>query len=440
MNYRHIVLLLLLASIFGCSKNDTDKPQPNTPLISAMFPLTGPKFTTVTLTGLNFGNDTSVVAVFMNGKRMNLQSVSPSTITFIVPPRTGSGLVSLTVNGQSVSGPFFSYQFTITVSTFSGLPGTSGFMDGAAATALFNRPLGLEIDALENLYVADELNHRIRRISSSGDVVTFAGSGISGHMDGQPGTARFQNPSDVTIDHINGNLFVADKMNHCIRKITPTGIVSTVAGVPGSAGYVDAPGQSARLNLPTGIALEGEMPNIYIADQGNHCIRKLDPFEVLSTFAGSQNDGQGDGTGTGARFTSPVDIVWDSAGFLYVTDMVNQNVRRISKSTAAVVTIAGSGATGFVNGPGAIAEFDSPSGIVSVLGKIRLCDGNNHSIRSISPSKQVTTLTGTGVAGFVNGDAAIAQFNNPGGMVQTRDGDLFIADTDNHCIRKITID
>ncbi len=434
------LLTLPVILITGCRKDDHNDPAAGAPVISSMVPAMGPKGTLVTLTGSGFGTDTSAVAVFINAKRMLVTTVAPDKIEFIPGPRTGSGLVSLVVNGNAVSGPWFEYIYTVHVTTFSGQPGVSGFANGAATDVRYNKPRGLALDVQGNLYVADEQNHRIRRVSPVGDAITFAGNGIAGHNDGPPLSASFNAPADVEIDEINGHVYVADRLNHCIRRLTLAGDVTTVAGIPGTPGYVDAPGLSARLNEPSGIALEGELVNIYISDAVNHCIRKLDPFEVLTTFAGSNVPGQQDGAGTSAKFNSPNFIDWDSSGFLIVSDPLNQNIRRINKTSLMVSTIGGTGVAGYADGPGALSQFNNPSGVSAVNGTVAICDAQNNRIRLISPSKKVTTLAGDGLAAFLDGAGPWSRFNSPAGIVRTRDGDYFVADSENHCIRKLVVD
>jgi hypothetical protein len=291
-----------------------------------------------------------------------------------------------------------------------------------------------------NLYVADELNHAVRRIATDGSVSTFAGNGMPGHAEGSGNIARFDHPHDVDYDITGNNFYVADKLNHCIRRITYTGLVSTVAGVPGAGGYVDGAGPLARLRFPTGLALEGELVNLYIADAGNHCIRKLEFNGIMSTFAGTNIPGQGDATGTGARFGAPYDVAYDTTGFLYVCDTLNNNIRKISKSDASVTTVAGSGVKGWADGSGVNAAFNAPEALASRYGQVLICDRGNHRIRMIDKSGNVTTVAGNGTPFYQNGSGTNTGFFSPGGIVRTPEGDYFISDTFNHCIRKIILD
>ncbi len=432
-------ILLGVSGITGCRK-DKLSTTINPPVITGMLPISGPKGTVVTLTGINFSSILSEVGVYVNGKYADVIEATLTTIKFIVPPRAGTGQVLVVIDGSGGAGPEFNFIYTITVSNFSGTSTIPGLINGAPNTARFNAPAGLAIDQNDNLYVADALNHCIRKITPSGNVSTFAGNGIAGYQDGSSATARFNEPVDIAYDEINGNFYVADKENHCIRKINLAGDVFTVAGLPGIAGYVDAPGLSARLNSPVGIAVEGEQVNVYIADAGNHCIRKLDDVGVMTTFAGSAATGSQDGVGGAAKFNSPFDITWDTTGFLYVTDIVNNNIRRITKSTQEVFTAAGTGIPGYQDGIPTQALFNSPAGIISENNTSILCDALNNRVRMISYGDIVSTLAGDGGAGFLNGNGAAAKFDKPGGIIRDAYGDYFITDTGNNSVRKINVE
>ncbi len=433
-------LFILLSFAITACKDDADDNTPAIkPIIASASPLTGIKGTEVTIMGSNFSNDPLKVAVRINGKSTLLTFASETMLKFIVPAKTGTGNIVVVANGASSTGPVFNFIYTVSVSTYVGFSGTSGHVDGDVSVAKFNYPRGLAIDAQDNIYVADELNHCIRRISSGGTVITFAGSGIAGHADGDPGLAKFKNPYDVAVDEINGSYYVADKGNHCIRAMSLAGYVTTYAGVPATIGYVDAPGASARFNNPTSIAVEGELANIYVTDAGNHCVRKIDFTNVVTTFAGSNIQGQLDGNGTAARFNYPMGITLDSAGFLYLSDKDNHNIRRISLG-GTVITVAGTGAAGWIDGAGSVAQFNNPAGVYAEKGNLFVCDFSNHLIRNVSPGKLVSTIAGDGTIGFGDGSGETAKFKFPFDMVINSEGDYFVSDAGNHSIRKIVID
>lgn len=434
------LLMMLLFFLVSACKDDKDDSTPAVkPIITSASPLTGIKGTEVTIMGSNFSNDPLKVSVRINGKSALITFVSESMLKFIVPAKAGTGNIVVVANGQGTTGPVFNFIYTVSVSTYVGFSGTSGYVDGDVSVARFNYPRGMAIDAQDNIYVADELNHCIRRISSGGTVVTFAGSGISGHADGDPSLAKFKNPYDVAVDEINGYYYVADKGNHCIRTMSLSGYVTTLAGIPSTIGYVDAPGAAARFNNPTSIAVEGELANIYVTDAGNHCVRKIDFTNVVTTFAGTNVLGQLDGNGTAARFSYPMGITLDSAGFLYLTDKDNHNVRRISLG-GTVITVAGTGVAGWVDGQGTIAQFDSPTGVIAEKGNLFVCDFFNNRIRNVSPGKLVSTIAGDGTIGFGDGPGDQAKFKFPADMVVNSEGDYFVSDAGNHSIRKIVID
>jgi len=430
--------LLISTYNTGCKKDNTDISSGTNPLITGMQPLSGTKGTIVTVTGTNFSNDISNVSVYVNGKYAEVTSATLSEVQFIIPAKAGTGMVSVLVNGNGATGPVFNFIYTVTVYLFSGFSLQPGSADGGPANATFNAPLGIAIDQNDNLYIADELNHCIRKVTPLGNVSTFSGNGVAGHQDGSAAAARFNFPTDIAYDAINGYFYVADKGNHCIRKINIAGDVFTVAGIPGIAGYVDAPGLSARLNTPSGVAVKGELAAVFIADQGNHCIRKLDDVGVLTTYAGSSMPGQQDGVQGAAKFSAPADITWDTAGYLYVTDIVNHNVRRINQNQQ-VYTVGGSGVAGFQDGAAALSEFNNPIGVIAQNNEAIVCDVLNQRLRSINTGN-VVSLAGDGTAAFADGTGTQAKFNKPGGIVRNSIGDYFITDTGNNAIRRMTID
>ena len=216
------------------------------------------------------------------------------------------------------------------VSTLAGSAGSSGSADGTGADARFDRPRGVAVDSQDNVYVADEDNHTIRKITSSGVVTTLAGSaGSSGSTDGTGVVARFYEPRDVAVDS-QGNVYVADRRNQTIRKVTPAGVVTTIAGSVGNSGNTDGTGADAKFSYPTGVAADSQ-GNVYVADCYNHTIRKVTPAGVVTTIAGSAgSSGSTDGTGTDARFYWPYGVAVDSASNVYVADEYNHTIRKIT--------------------------------------------------------------------------------------------------------------
>ncbi len=317
----------------------------------------------------------------------------------------------------------------VSISTIAGA-GTLGSMNGKGILTQFNSPRGIAVDSSGNVYVADEDNHRIRKISFTGVVTTFAGS-TQGDMDGTGTSAQFHDPISIAID-TSGNIYVADKNNHRIRKISSMGVVTTFAG--STQGDMDGTGTSARFDSPRGIAIDAS-GNIYVADANNHRIRKISSMGVVTTFAGS-TQGDMDGTDTSAKFDSPHGIAIDTSGNIYVADKNNHRIRKIS-STGVVTTFAGS-TQGDMDGTGTSAQFNSPRGIaIDVNGNIYVADANNHRIRKITSMGVVTILAGS-TKGYIDGTGISAQFDSPRDIAIDTSGNIYVADKNNQRIRKIT--
>ncbi len=290
---------------------------------------------------------------------------------------------------------------TWVVSTVAGMPGHDGSTDGAGTAARFNYPQGVAVDGAGNIYVADSFNYTIRKITPSGEVSTLAGQGGSpghnghaGSVDGTGSAARFDDPRGVAVDGA-GNVYVADAGNHTIRKITPAGEVSTLAGTARQTGSVDGTGAAARFHAPVGVAVDG-LGNVYVADAYNETIRKVTPTGTVSTLAGmALQRGSADGVGATARFNEPSGVAVDGAGNVYVAD------------------------TG--------------------VSYIDLVDGNNFTVRKITPAGEVSTLAGTAQeGGAVDATGSAARFDDPRGVAVDGLGNVYVADTGSATIRKIT--
>lgn len=325
--------------------------------------------------------------------------------------------------------------------TLAGKVGTSGTNDGTGNTARFCCPMGVAIDSKGNLYVADKENSTIRKVTPKGEVTTLAGlAGCSGTNDGLSSAARFSYPSGVAVDR-TGNVYVADSGNNTIRKITPEGQVTTLAGSAGAYGDADGTGDIARFNGPWDLAVD-ESGNVYVADVANFTIRKLTAAGVVTTLAGKAGeDGNADGTGSTARFNAPSGVALDSAGTVYVADSWNNTIRKIDPAIGMVSTLAGLG--GFTNygsmdGIGNGARFFSPSNVaLDSAGNVYVTDGSNFTIRKITPAGMVTTLGGkVRSPGTNDGVGIVARFDHPCGVAVDSAGNIYIADMWNHIIRK----
>lgn len=377
------------------------------------------------------------------------------------------------------------------VTTLAGLAGVAGSADGQGSAARFSRPWAVATDRDGNIYVSDSENYTIRKISPSGMVVTLAGvAHTSGLIDGPLGTGRFGGGAMGLTTDSGGNIYVTDPAVNAIRKITPAGFLTTLAKLdrspvsvaPGAGGTIyvtvqddnsvfkitasgavttlagapvsgsaDGTGSAARFSRPQGLAADAG-GNVYVADVNNSTIRKITPEGVVTTLAGQAGTyDYADGTGSNSRFESPYGVAADSSGNVFVADTYNHSIRKITPA-GVVTTLAGSGLrretgapqyyglAGSADGLADLARFWYPEGIaIDSSGTLYVADTNNQTIRKISPAGLVSTLAGmAGVEGSADGIGSAARFQYPLGICLDAGGNVYVADTDNQTIRKIT--
>jgi len=324
------------------------------------------------------------------------------------------------------------------VSTLAGTAGSSGSAVGAGSAARFNSPADVAVDSSGSVYVADTDNDTVRMITPAGVVTTLAGqAGVSGSNDGS-GSALFNHPAGIAVDGA-GNAYVADTNNNTIRKLViASGAVTTLAGQPGIAGSADGSGTAASFNGPSGIAVDTAL-NLYVADTLNHTIRKITTAGVVTTIAGAAGlSGTVDATGSAARFHGPQGLVLDASGNLFIADTNNNAIRKLVASTGVVTTVTGlTGSIGSADGPSSQAQFHFPSGIgIDAAGNLYVADTDNHTLRKIALSGAVSTLAGlAGTSGSADGTGTAARFDFPTGVALNNAGNVYLADTNNHTIR-----
>lgn len=318
---------------------------------------------------------------------------------------------------------------TADITTFAGNPSPTP-LDGTGTAAQFNYPSGMAINSTGDLYVADQAT--VRKITSAGVVTSpfgIVGFSLKGLvMDG------------------DGNIYVSDWSANVIRKIDAEGHPSVYAGISGTAGLTNGQGSIATFNTPYGLARDSS-GNIYVADRGNHAIRKIDTTGAVTTLAGNASGtaGYSDGNGGNASFNYPTGVAVDSHGNVIVADSHNQVIRRITPS-GDVSTIAGTANAPPLaiptdgDGIGAAARFNIPLGVaVDSADNIYVADTSNNMIRRITPAGMVITLAGNGSSNTTNGSGYAARFWEPTAIAVGTGGIFYIADSSNHTIRKMTI-
>lgn len=379
------------------------------------------------------GACSATVGYLAGGASLSLTGVAPGCdgVSVVVTVANSFGTVASSAAGLSAAGSGWQ------VSTLAGQPGVSGYADGPGETAKFTGVYGVSVDAAGNVYVADSL--RIRKVSPAGVVSTLAGSGSIGSSDGLGTAASFYYPSGVALNAA-GEVYVADNYNHRIRKISPDGLVTTFAG-SGAFALVDGTGSAASFYGPEGGLAVDSAGNVYVADFT--AVRKITPTAVVTTVAGSKTKGYLDGTGPAAQFTDLRGICVDAAGNVYVTDTLSflgPSVIRKITATGVVTTLAGSPTTaGHADGLGTAASFHAPAGLVAdAAGRLYVADSANGMIRMVTPAGLVSTVAGSTSEGHADGPGATAKFAGPFGMAMDSTGNLYVGEANNFDLRKLT--
>jgi sugar lactone lactonase YvrE len=330
------------------------------------------------------------------------------------------------------------------VSPFAGSTGTPGSGNGSGAGASFNGPSAIASDSAGNLFVADTQNSIIRKITPLGAVSTFAGTaGVVGHADNTGAAASFDHPAGIAVDSA-GTIYVADSGNRIIRKITPGGVVSTLAGTAGVYGHVDDTGPAASFAYPQGLTVDAS-GTVYVADTFNNTIRKITAAGVVSTLAGTTGVSGATNTSSGvsATFNNPTSLVLDPAsGNLFVTDSLSQLIRVVSTTSGSVTTFAGGvGIQGRADGGTTDSRFWKPVAIaMGASGTFYVAEAGNRSIRKfVQSTGAVTTQAGSPtLTGTVDGTGSAASFRNPVGIaVDPTTGNVFVVDASDHIVRKL---
>ncbi|HCN79432.1 MAG TPA: hypothetical protein DIT13_19895, partial [Verrucomicrobiales bacterium] len=360
----------------------------------------------------------------------------------------GSALITVTVSDGALSAqdtftvtvnsvndaPSFTISLPggsdLAVSTLAGSPGLSGSTDGTGSAARFNNPWGgVSADDAGNVYVADQANHIIRKITPGGVVTTIAGSaGLTGSANGTGAAARFNYPNAVVVDPAGTELFVVDLVNNTIRRVDlADNSVTTFAGTAGLAGASNGTGAAARFNYPIGIARDSD-GNLYVTESNNNTLRKITPGAVVTTLA--------------SFFNNPYHPAVDSAGNVYVPQPNRHTIIKVTPAGVKSVFAGTDGSSGAADGTGAAARFNIPTGVaVDSDDNVYVADYNNHTLRMITPAAEVTTVAGVaGAAGSTNGAASVARFNKPLSLSFDGAGDLYLADSASFTVRKLSAD
>lgn len=438
-----LVLAISLVVNGACDRTDSSYIASVTDvLVSSIYPSSGLSQDIIVIIGRNFSSIKTENVVEFNGLRAVVLEASPNRLEVIVPEGVTSGNISLRVGAQTADGPNFTVipqESNYIVSTVAGAA-TFGFVDGNGFEARFRNPDGILIDLNGDVIITDRTNHSIRRMTPAGMVSTAAGTGTAGYANGIPG--QFNTPWQCAMD-ASGNIIVIEKDGGRIRKIAVDGTVSLIAGT-GSLGHTDGSVSVARFNHALDGIVDSE-GNIFVADRNNRRIRKVTPGPGGDWATGTVSTIAGNGT-TSGTVVWPLSIAVDGADNLFVSD--SRTIRMITKAGEISTIVGLQGSNEFSDGePG--QPLTARLGDVFGLnfdndGNIIFADATYHRIRKITPGAEndwtkatVTTIAGNGTAGRMDGLGYAATFNQPYDVAMDANGDMYVADNINHSIRKI---
>lgn len=404
------------------------------PTILSFTPPTGNSQTNVTILGNNFSSTPTDNTVTLAGIPAQVVQATETTLVVKIAPEQIPNFSGAVTNVVSVSTSLGStnsagnFTWDAEVSAIAGQANTQGVTDGIGTAARFRFPTDTIVTPTGIIYVGDQNNHCVRKITADGNVATLAGlCNNSGNSTGTGNTARFNQAFRLALDD-TGNIYLSDRTNHCIRKITPVGVVTTFAGIcgnPGSFNDATTPTNST-LNQPSGITFD-RFGNLFIAEDGNDGIRKIDGT------TGETTNYVSNGT-----FNNPDGIVFDSAGNLFVADQLNHKIRKVTP-IGVVSDFVGNGTASSVDGVGTGATINQPDDLdIDAQDNIYVAEITGRKIRKITPAGVTSTIAGTGVQSNINGPAASATFDNPAGITLDPNSlSLYVADFQGHQIRKI---
>ena len=426
---RHLTVFSFLVALFLCIGFPTDGFGQS---VTEIVPKRAPHGARVMIVGNGLDASSLSVHFAVAGGGFGAAPVVGRTATFIevsVPPSAVTGAVRVSSGNSTIA----TFEFTLAATPASAKVMTLAASD--KAHDVFKEPSGNFVFVPSGAtYVADRKHHQVKLVRPDGSVVVTAGTGKAGFVDGPALQAQFADPRAVTIDETRNVLYIADTQNHVIRRMTLDGsFVATFAG-SGRPEDRDGSGAQAGFKQPSGLAIDAD-GNVYVADTGNDKIKKVTPEGHVTTIAGAGRPGFGDGQALTALFKGPAGVAVHASGVVYIADTQNHVIRKLENG--AVTTVAGTGHGGFLDGDAALAEFKEPSALAfDESGNLLVADTKNHIIRKVvitSATAMVATLAGSGKPGFADGDPASAQFHEPSGI--DAQGALYIADTKNDAIR-----